>query len=98
VEYYSKFSGHTPVDIAFVLDPMLATGGSACVAGARLKTWSVKTIHYPRLFAAPKGLKKLSADHPDAGIFLCAVDLRLNDRGYVVPGMVDAGDRQFSEE
>lgn len=98
VEYYSKFSGCAPVDIAFVLDPMLATGGSACVAVARLKTWGVKTIRYLGLFAAPEGLKRLSADHPDVDIYLCAIDSRLNDRGYIVPGMGDAGDRQFSGE
>jgi uracil phosphoribosyltransferase len=98
VEYYSKFAGHTPVDIAFVLDPMLATGGSACVAVARLKSWGVKMVSYLGLFAAPEGIEKLAADHPDVEIYLCAIDARLNERGYIVPGMGDAGDRQFSGE
>jgi uracil phosphoribosyltransferase len=98
VEYYSKFSEHKPVDIAFVLDPMLATGGSACVAVARLKKWGVKKIKYLGLFAAPEGIKKLSNAHTDVEIYLGTVDSHLNQRGYIVPGMGDAGDRQFSGE
>jgi uracil phosphoribosyltransferase len=98
VEYYSKLTKHSPVDRAFILDPMLATGGSACAAVARLKKWGVKHIKYLGLFGAPEGIQKLSETHPDAEIFLCAVDAHLNDRGYIVPGMGDAGDRQFSGE
>jgi uracil phosphoribosyltransferase len=98
VEYYSKFSSHKPVDIAFVLDPMLATGGSACVAVARLKKWGVKKIKYLGLFAAPEGIEKLSGAHPDVTIHLGTIDSHLNERGYIVPGMGDAGDRQFSGE
>lgn len=96
VEYYSKFHEHAPVDIAFVLDPMLATGGSAAVAVTRLKEWGVKSIQYLGLFAAPEGVAKLAATHPDVPIHVVAVDSHLNDRGYIVPGMGDAGDRQFS--
>jgi uracil phosphoribosyltransferase len=98
VEYYSKFSEHKPVDIAFVLDPMLATGGSACVAVARLKSWGVKRIKYLGLFAAPEGIEKLSSAHPDVTIHLGTIDSHLDQRGYIVPGMGDAGDRQFSGE
>jgi len=98
VEYYSRFSQHQPVDIAFVLDPMLATGGSACVAVARLKKWGVKKIKYLGLFAAPEGIEKLSKAHHDVEIYLGTVDAHLNERGYIVPGMGDAGDRQFSGE
>ena len=98
VEYYSKLTKHSPVDRAFILDPMLATGGSACAASSRLKTWGVKQIKYLGLFGAPEGIKKLSESHPDVEIHLCAVDSHLNDRGYIVPGMGDAGDRQFSGE
>jgi uracil phosphoribosyltransferase len=98
VEYYSRFSGHKPVDIAFVLDPMLATGGSACVAVARLKKWGVKSIKYLGLFAAPEGIKKLSEAHPEVEIYLGTIDSHLNQRGYIMPGMGDAGDRQFSGE
>jgi uracil phosphoribosyltransferase len=98
VEYYSRFSEDKPVDIVFVLDPMLATGGSACVAVARLKKWGTKKIKYLGLFAAPEGIRKLSKAHPDVEIYLGATDSHLNDRGYIVPGMGDAGDRQFSGE
>jgi uracil phosphoribosyltransferase len=98
VEYYSRFSEHRPVDIAFVLDPMLATGGSACVAVARLNKWGVEKIKYLGLFAAPEGIRKLSEAHHDVEIYLGTVDAHLNDRGYIVPGMGDAGDRQFSGE
>ena len=98
VEYYSKFPEHKPVDIALVLDPMLATGGSACVAVARLKSWGVKRIKYLGLFAAPEGIEKLSSAHPDVTIHLGTIDSHLDQRGYIVPGMGDAGDRQFSGE
>ncbi len=98
VEYYSRFSEDKPVDIVFVLDPMLATGGSACAAVARLKKWGAKKIKYLGLFAAPEGIRKLSKAHPDVEIYLGATDSHLNDRGYIVPGMGDAGDRQFSGE
>ena len=98
VEYYSRFSEDKPVDIVFVLDPMLDTGGSACVAVARLKKWGAKKIKYLGLFAAPEGIRKLSRAHHDVEIYLGATDSHLNERGYIVPGMGDAGDRQFSGE
>ncbi len=94
----ADFSEHKPVDIAFVLDPMLATGGSACVAVARLKKWGVKKIKYLGLFAAPEGIRKLSKSHPESKSTSAPSDSHLNDRGYIVPGMGDAGDRQFSGE
>lgn len=96
VEYYNKLAHHKPVDIAFILDPMLATGGSACVAAQRLKSWGVKRIKFLGLFAAPEGVKRLTAKHPDVPIHLGTLDSRLNKRGYIVPGLGDAGDRQFS--
>jgi uracil phosphoribosyltransferase len=96
VEYYSKLTRHAPVDIAFILDPMLATGGSASAAVTRLKSWGVKQIKFLSIFAAPVGVHKLTAAHPDLEIFVCAVDQKLNERGYIVPGFGDAGDRQFS--
>jgi len=98
VEYYSKLAQHKPVDVAFVIDPMLATGGSATAAVSRLKSWGVKRIKFLGVFAAPEGVTKLTSAHPDVEIHLCAVDTRLNDKGYIVPGMGDAGDRQFSGE
>jgi uracil phosphoribosyltransferase len=96
VEYYSKLGRHKPVDIAFVLDPMLATGGSASAAVSRLKSWGVKRIKYLGIFAAPEGIETLARAHPAVEIHLCAVDSHLNDKGYIVPGFGDAGDRQFS--
>ena len=98
VEYYSKLSKHTPVDIAFILDPMLATGGSGTAAVERLKSWGVKQIKFLALFAAPEGLKRLTDAHPDVDVYVCTVDNHLNAHGYIVPGMGDAGDRQFSGE
>jgi uracil phosphoribosyltransferase len=96
VEYYSKLGRHKPVDIAFVLDPMLATGGSASAAVSRLKSWGVKRTKYLGIFAAPEGIATLTRTHPDVELHLCAVDSHLNDKGYIVPGFGDAGDRQFS--
>jgi uracil phosphoribosyltransferase len=96
VEYYSKLSKHAPVDIAFILDPMLATGGSATAAVERLKSWGVKQIKFLALFAAPEGLKRLTEAHPDVEVHVCTVDKHLNTQGYIVPGMGDAGDRQFN--
>jgi uracil phosphoribosyltransferase len=96
VEYYSKLAKDTPVDSAFILDPMLATGGSASAAVTRLKSWGVKQIKFLGIFAAPEGVKKLSGDHPDVEIYVAAIDSHLNDKGYIVPGMGDAGDRQYS--
>lgn len=96
VEYYSKLAEHPPVDIAFILDPMLATGGSAVAAASRLKSWGVPRIKFLGLIAAPGGLRRLTDAHPDVEIYLCALDSHLNEKGYIVPGMGDAGDRQFS--
>jgi uracil phosphoribosyltransferase len=98
VEYYSKLTQHSPVEAAFILDPMLATGGSAVAAATRLKNWGVKQIKFLGLFAAPEGIDKISSAHPDVDVYVCAIDQRLNERGYIVPGMGDAGDRQFSGE
>ena len=96
VEYYNKLGQHRPVDVAFVLDPMLATGGSAVAAVTRLKSWGVKQIKFLGVFAAPEGVQTLTAAHPDLEIYVCAMDQKLNNRGYIVPGFGDAGDRQFS--
>jgi uracil phosphoribosyltransferase len=98
VEYYSKLGQHKPVDVAYILDPMLATGGSAAAAVARLKSWGVKTIRFLGIFAAPEGVEKLGRAHPEVPIYVAALDSHLNPHGYIVPGMGDAGDRQFSGE
>lgn len=95
VEYYCKL----PSDIAerdvIVLDPMLATGGSASDAITMIKKRGAKSIKFIGIIAAPEGLEKLQQDHPDVQIFLAALDERLNSHGYIVPGLGDAGDRIF---
>ena len=94
VEYYDKLPGYPPVDIALILDPMLATGGSAAHAATRLKEKGVEKVVFVGLIAAPEGVRTLSEAHPDVEIYVVAVDERLNEHGYIVPGLGDAGDRQ----
>ncbi|HIV17094.1 MAG TPA: uracil phosphoribosyltransferase [Candidatus Alectryocaccobium stercorigallinarum] len=95
VEYYCKL----PSDIAnrevFVTDPMLATGGSAAAAITMLKEKGAKKIRFLCILAAPEGISKLQEEHPDVDIYAGALDERLNDHGYIVPGLGDAGDRIF---
>jgi uracil phosphoribosyltransferase len=95
VEYYQKFSD-SPPEIAFILDPMLATGGSACEGINMVKLWGVGTIALLCIIAAPEGIQKVSSIHPDVNIFTCAIDDHLNDQAYIVPGLGDAGDRIFN--
>lgn len=95
VEYYNKLPVEPTVSVCLVLDPMLATGGSAVAAIDILKRWGVAKIKFVGLIAAPEGIENLSRNHPDVPIHLAAVDLHLNDVGYIVPGLGDAGDRQF---
>ena len=95
VEYYCKM----PPDIAerdvFVVDPMLATGGSASDAIKLIKERGATRIKFLGLLAAPEGLERLRNDHPDVDIYVAALDSHLNDHGYIVPGLGDAGDRIF---
>jgi uracil phosphoribosyltransferase len=95
VEYYCKL----PQDIAerdlFVLDPMLATGGSAVAAVQFIKDKGAKNINFLCLIAAPEGIAKLEKAHPDVTIYVASLDEKLNDHGYIVPGLGDAGDRLF---
>ncbi|MEG0764702.1 MAG: uracil phosphoribosyltransferase [Pseudoflavonifractor sp.] len=95
VEYYCKM----PTDIAerdvIILDPMLATGGSASAAIQFIKNYDVKHIKLMNIIAAPEGIERVHHDHPDVDIYCAAVDERLNDHGYIVPGLGDAGDRIF---
>ena len=95
VEYYCKL----PEDIAerdvILLDPMLATGGSASAAIGFLKKRGIKNIKFMCLIAAPEGIKRITEDHPDVRIFCAAQDEKLNDHSYIVPGLGDAGDRLF---
>jgi len=95
VEYYNKLPIEPTVSVCLVLDPMLATGGSAVAAIDILKRWGVSKIKFVGLIAAPEGIDNLSRHHPDVPIHLAAVDSHLNDIGYIVPGLGDAGDRQF---
>ena len=95
VEYYCKL----PEDIAdrevIVLDPMLATGGSAIDAIAQIKKRGAKNIKFIAIIGAPEGLKRLEEAHPDVDIYIAAMDEKLNENGYIVPGLGDAGDRIF---
>lgn len=94
VRYYDKVDGYPSVDIAFILDPMLATGGSAVLAATRLKQKGVKKVSYIGVIAAPEGVRHLQEEHPDVEIYVAALDERLNENAYIVPGLGDAGDRQ----
>jgi uracil phosphoribosyltransferase len=95
VEYYNKLPDAATVQICLILDPMLATGGSAAATVDILKAWGAARIKQVSLIAAPEGIATLSAAHPDVEIHVGAVDRQLNDRGYIQPGLGDAGDRQF---
>jgi uracil phosphoribosyltransferase len=95
VEYYNKLPDSATVDLCLVLDPMLATGGSATAAIDVLKRWGAPRIKLVNLIAAPEGIRQVTRAHPDVDIHCAAVDRQLNDRGYILPGLGDAGDRQF---
>ena len=95
VEYYSRLPISPTVDVCLVLDPMLATGGSAVAAMDILKRWEAKRIKFVGVIASREGVRHLTAAHPDIPIYLAAVDERLNEVGYIVPGLGDAGDRLF---
>lgn len=94
-DYYFKIPGDEGIRQFFVLDPMLATGGSAVAAVTALKAAGAKDIRFLCLLAAPEGVERLCAAHPDVRIFTTAIDRELNDKGYIVPGLGDAGDRLF---
>ena len=101
VEYYNKLPVAPRVQLCLILDPMLATGGSATAAVEVLKRWGVQRIKFVGLIAAPEGIRALQAEHPDIDIHVAAVDERLTNRddpfppGFIWPGLGDAGDRQF---
>jgi len=95
VEYYNKLPVDPRVSVCLILDPMLATGGSATATADILKKWGVKKIKYVGLIAAPEGIKAMQTAHPDIDIYVAAIDSHLNEKGYIVPGLGDAGDRQF---
>jgi uracil phosphoribosyltransferase len=95
VQYYNKLPVMPTVSVCLILDPMLATGGSAVATIDILKQWGVGRIKFVGLIGAPEGIENLQSHHPDVPIFLAAIDDHLNDIGYIVPGLGDAGDRQF---
>ncbi|MBI5962899.1 MAG: uracil phosphoribosyltransferase [Chloroflexi bacterium] len=95
VEYYNKLPVDPRVSVCLILDPMLATGGSATATADILKRWGVKKIKFVGLIGAPEGIKAMQDAHPDIDIYLAAIDEHLNERAYIVPGLGDAGDRQF---
>lgn len=95
VEYYNKLPIEPRVAVCLILDPMLATGGSATATAEILKRWGVTKIKYVGLIAAPEGINAMQTAHPDIDIFTAAIDDHLNERAYIVPGLGDAGDRQF---
>jgi uracil phosphoribosyltransferase len=95
VEYYNKLPTEPTVSVCLILDPMLATGGSAIATADVLKKWGVKKIKFVGLIASPEGIKAMQTAHPDIPIHIAAIDDHLNERAYIVPGLGDAGDRQF---
>ena len=95
VEYYCKLPDDCANREVFVVDPMLATGGSSAAAIQMLKDKGVKNIHLMVIIAAPEGVKKMQEAHPDVDIYIGALDDHLNEHGYIGPGLGDAGDRNF---
>lgn len=95
MEYYNKLPRRCGVTLALIVDPMLATGGSAARACEVVKAWGVPKIMVLALIAAPEGIERLGLAHPDIPIHVGAIDERLNEVGFIVPGLGDAGDRQF---
>ena len=95
VEYYCKMPNDIAEREVIILDPMLATGGSASAAIQFIKNYEVKHIKLMNIIAAPEGIERVHHDHPDVDIYCAALDEKLNDHGYIVPGLGDAGDRIF---
>lgn len=95
VQYYNKLPVDPTVQVCLILDPMLATGGSAVATVDILKRWGAQRIKFVGIIAAPEGIEALHGAHPDVPIHLAALDSHLNEIGFIVPGLGDAGDRQF---
>jgi uracil phosphoribosyltransferase len=96
VKYYAKLPAERPVDVALILDPMLATGGSVVAALTTLRDWGVRQVKLLSLIAAEEGVKFVESEFPDSQIYVCQIDPDLNDRKFIVPGLGDAGDRIFN--
>jgi uracil phosphoribosyltransferase len=95
VQYYNKLPVEPTVSVCLILDPMLATGGSAVATVDILKNWGVRKIKFVGVIGAPEGIAALHEEHPEVPIHLAAVDRQLNEHGFILPGLGDAGDRQF---
>ena len=95
VQYYNKLPVDPTVQVCLILDPMLATGGSAVATVDILKDWGAQHIKFVGIIAAPEGIQTLHTAHPDVPIYVAAIDSHLNEIGFIVPGLGDAGDRQF---
>jgi uracil phosphoribosyltransferase len=95
VAYYNRLPVEPTVSVCLVLDPMLATGGSAVATVDILKKWGVRKIKFMGIIAAPEGIARLHEAHPDVPIHIAAIDEGLNEHGFILPGLGDAGDRQF---
>jgi len=95
VEYYNKLPTEPTVSVCLILDPMLATGGSATATVEVLRRWGVKKIKFVGIIGAPEGIAAMTKAYPEVPIHLAAVDERLNNVGYILPGLGDAGDREF---
>ncbi len=95
VSYYNKLPQQPDIDLCLILDPMLATGGSAVAAVDVVKAWGATNIKFMGIIAAPEGVEQLASAHPDVPIHLAALDDGLNELAYITPGLGDAGDRQF---
>ena len=95
VSYYNKLPTSPTVEVCLVLDPMLATGGSASATIDILKNWGAKRIKFVGILAAPEGIAELRKNHPAGPIYIAKIDEKLNDVGFIMPGLGDAGDRQF---
>lgn len=98
VEYYSRIPATGPVDVALILDPMLATGGSAVAALASLREWEVPVVKLLSIIASREGIETVIQQFPETQIYVCAIDPELNDRKFIVPGLGDAGDRIFNTQ
>ena len=96
VEYYSRLPSTAPVDVALVLDPMLATGGSVLAALSTLYDWGVPKIKVLSVIASEEGLREVETRYPKSQVFVAAIDPLLNDQKFIVPGLGDAGDRAFN--
>lgn len=98
VSYYNKLPDACTTDLVFVLDPMLATGGSATDAIGALKEWGAPEIRFIGIISAPEGVRRLLREHPDVLVYTAALDRELNENAYILPGLGDAGDRLYGTE